>query len=107
MKPDQISEQSGITTLIFMNALVATNVCRDRFLLQTKNDINQGAGLLGKSDVSLGQANTTGMTPDQINEQRGITILFFMNALVATNACREIGWLFLLQTKNDIIHGEG
>jgi len=44
------------------------NVCKDigqLFLMQTKNDIIQGSGWLGKNDISWGQANSTGMPPDQ------------------------------------------
>jgi hypothetical protein len=41
--------------------------------MQAKNDVIQGAGLLGKNDVSWGQANSTDVPPDQISKQIGIT----------------------------------
>jgi hypothetical protein len=39
---------------------------RDRLVItDVKNDIIKRAGLLGKNDVAWGQANSTGMPPNQ------------------------------------------
>jgi hypothetical protein len=37
--------------------------------MQIKNDIIQRAGYLGKNDITWGQANSTGMPPDQKSKQ--------------------------------------
>jgi hypothetical protein len=37
--------------------------------MKTKNDVIQGAGLLGNNDITWEQANSTGMPPDQKSKQ--------------------------------------
>jgi hypothetical protein len=39
----------------------------------TKNDVFQGADKVGKNDVNLGQANNTGVPPDQKSTQIRLT----------------------------------
>jgi len=45
-----------------------------------KNDVIQGAGKLGKNDVSWGQANSPGMPPNQkkVNKVELLTYLYKM-----------------------------
>ncbi len=47
--------------------------------MQTKNHVIQGAGQLGKNDFTYGQANSTGMPPDQKCKQSWGAILFLYN----------------------------
>jgi hypothetical protein len=39
------------------------------FLMKTKNNVIQGAGLLGQNDVTWEQASSTGMPPIQKSKQ--------------------------------------
>ncbi len=55
-----------------LQTLGDTNICREivkLFNKQTKNDVIQGAGQLGKNDGTWGQANSTGVSPDQKSKQ--------------------------------------
>jgi hypothetical protein len=41
--------------------------------MKTKNDVIQGAGWLGKNDITWGQANSTCMPPNQSSEHSSVT----------------------------------
>ncbi len=43
--------------------------------MQTKNDVIEGVGQLGKNDVTCGQAKNTGMPPNQKSLQSRVTYL--------------------------------
>jgi hypothetical protein len=44
--------------------------------MYAKNDVISGEGKLGKNDISWGQANSTGVPPDQMSRQSRITNLY-------------------------------
>jgi hypothetical protein len=56
------------------------NVCREigyLFHMKARNDVVQGAGYLSQNDITWGQANCTGMPPDQkMNKAEELTHLF-------------------------------
>jgi hypothetical protein len=43
--------------------------------MHTKSDVIQGAGELGKNDIILGQANSSGMPPNQKSKQSKVNNL--------------------------------
>jgi hypothetical protein len=58
-----------MTQCFYKDRLVTSDV--------NKNNINRGAGKLGKNDVTMPEANSTGMPPDQkVNKDEELTYLY-------------------------------